>query len=50
MEWIIETIIEAGFNGIYLCEYENELYAPFHKDIQQNVRRIVDDINASRSF
>lgn len=46
MKFVLETLNNVGFNGVYLCEYENELYVPFHKGIQQNVRNIIMDICA----
>jgi sugar phosphate isomerase/epimerase len=49
MKWVLETLNDIGFSGVYLCEYENELYVPFQKGIQQNVRKIVTDIRAQKS-
>ena len=44
MEWVLETLHEADYNGIYICEYENNLYVPFHKGIQENVRQVITGI------
>lgn len=42
--FVIETLKEHDYSGIFLCEYENELYIPFGKDIQQEVRAAVNDV------
>ena len=44
MKWVIETLHDAGFDGIFLCEYENNLYMPFNKQIQEEMRRMVDEV------
>ena len=38
LDRVFETLARCGYGGIYMCEYENELYVPFHRSIQQRVR------------
>lgn len=38
IDWTLETLDRAGYNGIYMCEYSTALYVPFNKSIQENVR------------
>ncbi len=33
----------GDYSGIYMCEYNADLYRPFNKEIQQNVRAAVGD-------
>ena len=40
----LKTLRDAGYNGIFLCEYYNELYVPFNQSIQQNVRGKIESI------
>lgn len=44
MKWVVETLHQAGFDGIFICEYENDLYMPFNKLIQEDMRRLVNDV------
>lgn len=44
MKWVIETLHDAGFDGIFLCEYENNLYMPFNKQIQEEMRSMVNEV------
>ncbi|MDW7659441.1 MAG: sugar phosphate isomerase/epimerase family protein [Bacillota bacterium] len=38
----LQTLQNDGYDGIYLCEYENSLYAPFNQEIQACVRTAVE--------
>ncbi len=40
----LKTLRDAGYSGIFLCEYYNELYVPFNKSIQQDVRGKIESI------
>lgn len=40
----VEILRGAGFDGIFLCEYENDLYMPFGEKIQQDMRRLVGEV------
>ena len=44
MRWVTETLRDAGFDGIFLCEYENDLYMPFHRQIQEDMRKMVNEV------
>lgn len=44
MKWVAETLHEAGFDGIFICEYENNLYVPFAKQIQEDMRGMVNEV------
>lgn len=44
MKWVVETLHDAGFDGIYLCEYENNLYIPFNRQIQEDMRSMVEEV------
>lgn len=37
----LQILIRNGYDGVFLCEYENELYVPFGKQIVQEVRDLV---------
>ena len=41
---VFRILKEAGFSGVFLCEYYNELYNPLNKSIQENVRSKVAEI------
>jgi len=34
----LRLLKDAGYDGIFLCEYYNAMYNPFNKEIQENVR------------
>lgn len=40
----LNMLHEAGYGGIFLCEYYSELFNPFNKSIQENVREKVTGI------
>lgn len=40
----IETLHKANYKGVFLCEYQNELYVPFQGKIQADVRALVKEI------
>lgn len=40
----VEILRAAGYEGIFLCEYENDLYMPFGEKIQQDMRRLVAEV------
>ena len=40
----LKTLKQSGYDGIYLCEYENGLYSPFNRKIQQSVRKIIEEL------
>lgn len=44
MKWIVETLHDAGFDGVFICEYENDLYMPFNRQIQEDMRSMVNGI------
>ncbi len=46
MKWVVETLHEAGFDGVFICEYENDLYMPFNRQIQEDMRKMVNEIYA----
>ena len=33
---------DAGFSGIWLCEYKSRSFLPFNREVQQRVRRIAE--------
>ncbi len=37
-----DIIAASGYQGIFLCEYDNGRYVPFHRQIQQRVRKEVE--------
>ena len=44
MRWVAETLRDAGFDGIFMCEYENDLYMPFNRQIQEDMRKMVNEV------
>jgi len=44
MKWVVETLHNEGFDGIFICEYENDLYVPFGRQIQEDMRSMVNEI------
>lgn len=34
-----DTVISSGYQGMFLCEYDNGRYVPFNRQIQQRVRQ-----------
>ncbi|MDW7656892.1 MAG: sugar phosphate isomerase/epimerase [Bacillota bacterium] len=45
----MQTLQNAGYDGIYLCEYENGLFAPFNRQIQECVRMTVEALRGTES-
>lgn len=40
----VEILHESGYQGVFLCEYDNMSYLPFGREIQQGVRSLVNAI------
>lgn len=38
---VLATVCDAGYGGIFLCEYYNELFGPFNRATQEKVRAAV---------
>ncbi len=47
--WVFETLDRAGYHGIYMCEYETDLYVPFHRSIQERVRAEAEEAQTRAS-
>jgi len=44
LKWVLDTLNRAGYQGLFVCEYQNDLYSPFNKGIQENTRNIIAEI------
>lgn len=44
MDQVIQILTGHGYNGIYLCEYEGSHFKPFHRSIQENIRKFISQI------
>lgn len=44
MKRTLELLCQAGFDGVLICEYENDLYRPFLGQIQTAVRELADTV------
>lgn len=42
IEFSIGVLKEAGFSGKFICEYQSKLFTPFNKQIQQDIRKVIE--------
>ncbi len=44
LETTLKPLIDIGYNGQFLCEYNSSLYEPFNKKIQDKVRMTIENL------
>ncbi len=42
IEFSVEVLKASGFCGKYICEYQNRLFTPFNKQIQEKIREVIE--------